>query len=397
MLHFLGVRKKWSRQRLIPTGITTILTLVHFYSVLWFSPSSYPLLNYMTCIFESFLASVTLLTVSLNALTQLLLEGVITRPLFGYATTLLPKWDEDFSMVLIRVGIASLEATSLAGLGNEVGGIAVSDQLGPAKPSSEYGSIEMNRFGVKSLSYTVEGRGKHKSVRRGFWNEIRNIKTGTGETQLWLDATWYKALAKFVIALCKCGRGLCVLAWGFLRGQPTVSPPYVEPFPEVEEHQETERTKDNDLYWRFLRGANVSDDDDDDFEPSTPPQESPSQSPSTNSGFTSSESDDESRGEAIRETADLYAELTAAASSTSMSAPLLLAHMTDGSSSPLTRRRYAQLVRGSGRYRERGGCPDDLTELLRSRRPETGTCVCENHKDGISFSSVCFRCCEDEG
>src|ERR1700735_1646403 len=123
MTHILGVNQRWSHQRLIPTAVTCILGLVHFHAVLWFSPSSYPLLNYMPCLFESLLSLVTLLTIALNALTQLLLEGAVTRPLFGHAATLLPRSDEDFSIVLLRLGAASLEATSVAGLGNEVGGV----------------------------------------------------------------------------------------------------------------------------------------------------------------------------------------------------------------------------------------------------------------------------------
>jgi len=360
MLHTLGIRKQWSRQRLVPTGIATMLSLVHFYTVLWISPSSYPLLNYMTCIFESFLAAVTLLTISLNALTQFLLEGVITRPLFGYATTLLPKWDEDFSMVLIRVGIASLEATSLAGLGNEVGGVAVSNPLCSSKPSTEHGSIEMNRFGVKSLSHTVEGRGRHKRVKHGFLNEIKNIKTSTGETQLWWDMAWYKALARFIIAICKCGRGLCVLAWRTLRGRPPhLLPPQQDGLP-ARRVEESDRGE-NDLYSRFLRGDSVSDDEDEDFEPYTA---SGSRTPSCHSGFGSGgESDNESTGEADSEAVSLYADLISTAS-TSRCAPMLLAHMTDTSPGPLTRRRYKQLVTGSETSRE----GDELSEMLRMRR-----------------------------
>ncbi|TFY73074.1 hypothetical protein EWM64_g10938 [Hericium alpestre] len=61
MVHLLGVKQSWSNQRLIPTTICSVLTLIHFHSVLWLSPASYPLLNYMSCIFESLLILVTLL------------------------------------------------------------------------------------------------------------------------------------------------------------------------------------------------------------------------------------------------------------------------------------------------------------------------------------------------
>jgi hypothetical protein len=148
MLHVLGTKKSWSHYRLVPTGIATTLSLTHFYCVLLSSPASYPLLNYMTCMFESFLVAVILLTISLNALTQFLLEGAITRPIFAYASTIAAKWDEDFLMALIRIGIASLEVTSVAGLGDEVGGVVASGKLQPSTSGFSYGTLEMNRTGV---------------------------------------------------------------------------------------------------------------------------------------------------------------------------------------------------------------------------------------------------------
>ena len=117
MCHFLDVKRRWSRYRLIPTGICAMITLIHFNYVVLTKPSSYPLLNYLPSLLETLLLLVTLLTISLNALTQLLLEGQITRPLFGHQRSLIPKWDEDFGIVLLRLGTASLEATSVAGLG----------------------------------------------------------------------------------------------------------------------------------------------------------------------------------------------------------------------------------------------------------------------------------------
>lgn len=90
MIHFLGIRKRWSRQRLIPTTICSLLTLFHFNFVLFTRPSSYPLLNYLPSLLETLLLIVTLLTCALNILTQLLLEGEVRRPLFGHSRSLAP-------------------------------------------------------------------------------------------------------------------------------------------------------------------------------------------------------------------------------------------------------------------------------------------------------------------
>lgn len=366
MIHILGVKQSWSRQRLIPTAITSILSLVHFHIVLWFSPSSYPLLNYMPCLFESGLALVTLLAISLNALTQLLLEGSVTRPLFGHQATLLPKWDEDFATVILRLGTASLEATSVAGLGNEVGGVSVSTTTDVDKTFTEYGSVEMNRFGIMSITNTTEGRGRRKRLREGFANEIKNVKASTAEGEVWIDAVWYRELVRFGVGLAKFMKGLWRLVWDGLRGKIRASD-LVPPASATEETSmsqrrlvdDSEESDGQDAYARFVRGENVSDDDDDEeFDPSR----------GSRNGSTSSTPSTPSEYDEGAETVGLYADLSSAAS-TSTSAPLLLAHMTDTSSSPLTRRRYSHLVNGrSSRSPERQGIFDDWSKLISDRR-----------------------------
>jgi hypothetical protein len=76
----------------------------------------------MPCLFESSLLAVIFLTLFLNIFTQIITEGHVSRVLFGHQATLLPKWDEDFSIALLRVGTVSLEASCVLGLGHEVGG-----------------------------------------------------------------------------------------------------------------------------------------------------------------------------------------------------------------------------------------------------------------------------------
>jgi hypothetical protein len=374
MLHVLSVTKRWSHHRLVPTGIATVLSLTHFYCVLWSSPTSYPLLNYMTCILESFLALAILLTISLNALTQILLEGTITRPLFGHASTLAPKWDEDFSMVLIRIGIASLEATSLAGLGNEVGGVAVSTALNSTEPHTAYGTIEMNRTGVVSISPTIERRGRHAKVQNGFANEIKNIKTDLGERELWWNKPWYKGLARFAVVLWKCAGGLLRLSWRALRRKPyrLLGPPYSAGLPANDrEVVKQEGVPDEDeLYARFVRRADISDDDDDEFEP--PRSKSVSRTPSPRADVFDDESDSASVTEGSdNETVALYADLSSAAS-TSVSAPFLLAHLTDSTASPLTRSRYRQLLTAPAVAQAAGSASDGWSGSARRIRLEPG-------------------------
>ncbi|KAG9318745.1 hypothetical protein JVU11DRAFT_844 [Chiua virens] len=184
IVHCIGIKQAWSNHRLIPSALISVIALVHFHWVLWFSESTYPLLNYMPCLFESILLAVTLLAIFLNALTQILAEGSVSRPLFGHHAAILPRLDEDFSVALLRIGTASLETSSVAGLGNEVGGVA----LMPATfDQTEIGTVQLSRFGVASISHTLQVCGKTLRTRSGFTNEIKNVKAAANDGDLWLD------------------------------------------------------------------------------------------------------------------------------------------------------------------------------------------------------------------
>ena len=327
-----------------------MLTLAHFHWVLWFSPSSYPLLNYVSCIFESLLLLVIAITFSLNILTQLLLEGSITRPFVGHAASLMPKWDEDFSIVLLRLGIASLDATSVAGLGNEVSWIALTDHAESVARERRvhYGEAEMNRSGISSITHTTEYQGGRRTRKEGFANEIRRVKVGSSSHgDPIIDPTWFIEFKRFGYAIARCGLGLGRMAGRLLRGQPVFPRPHATS--DVQTHDSDaqspgishSKTKpsipdERDLYERFLSGEVLSDDEDDEFSPPSNPA-------------LQYDDDDDERAEVDTPSEEidalvLFSDLSAA--TTSATAPVLLAHMTDTSSSPLTRRRYRNLVSG---------------------------------------------------
>ncbi|KAI0062367.1 hypothetical protein BV25DRAFT_1804386 [Artomyces pyxidatus] len=371
MIHLLGVKRSWSNQRLIPTTICAVLTLVHFHSVLWFSPSSYPLLNYMSCIFESLLILTTLLAFVLHGLTQLLLEGAITRPFFGHAGVLMPKWDEDFSIVLLRLGTASLETTSVAGLGNEVSGVPLSKA---SKPETHYGEVNMNRAGVTSVSHAVEGSGSRTQRKEGFTNEVRNVKVGLPQRDPYLPLAWFREFLKFGDQFVRVVRGCWRVVWGFVRGRPVsprpagVSAPHTSNAVSASgmpggfdgEVHDTEPEVDHETaYQQFLAGEPVSDDDEDEFDPravSVPPDHD-------------DEHDEHESHDEEEETPWPFMELSqvSAAAMSTATAPLWLAHMTDASASPLTRRRYQSLVSGHDLpARESGG--GEWEEFVDDRR-----------------------------
>ena len=328
----------------------------------------------MPCLFESLLLSFVILAVFLNALTQLVTEGSITRPLFGHHSVLLPKWDEDFSIALLRMGTASLETSSVAGFGNEVGSVSA---LTPSMvDESKPGTVELSRFGVASVSRTFEGRGKNRRAKKGLANEIKCVKAASAESDLWLDMTWYREFTRFTVGVTRRVKSLFQLVWGIVRGRsglrarssrpllPTGDEDNADILSPLSEGREPEEVQN--VYARFVSGEDVSDDDHDEFAPGE--NSSPSCSRSSSVAGDSAGEEDESQ----QETVDLYADLSAAMSA-SMSSSLLLAHMVDNSTWPLTRRRFNDMLssRTVTTSSSQGSSDNGWTEVVRARRPLT--------------------------
>ncbi|EMD38242.1 hypothetical protein CERSUDRAFT_113400 [Gelatoporia subvermispora B] len=408
MIHCLEVRQRWARQRLIPTTVCALLALGHFHTVIWRSPSSYPLSNVFPCVVESLLLGTIMLTILLNLITQLVLEGTISRPLFGHTQTLLPKWDEDFGVALIRLGAASFEATSVAGLGNEVAAVtsASSSHLIQHGHSSPQGSLELDRAGVISINTPEETSRKRSKKRVGFANEITNVKVHALTVDTLVDSMvylrWYKELWHFVLSGWAAVRRLLRRLWSCLRGacRATGAAPSVEndlPINPTAPTGEKEEDELDVVYERFLRGDALSDDDDE-FDPFSDRPPTPESPASTSDGEMSEEVAEDS------ETVQLYADLSTD-TATSSSAPLLLAHMVNTSTSPLTRLRYRRLVRApvdqqdtddwqsfalSRRQAKAGAPPDELDE----RRRNCVVCTVEP-REVICWPCRCLALCND--
>lgn len=389
IVHCLGIKQKWSNHRLIPSAVVSLLGLFHFHAVLWFSKSSYPLLNYMPCLFETILLSFIVLAVFLNALAQFVTEGSITRPLFGHHSVLLPKWEEDFSIALLRLGTASLEASSVAGFGNEVG--SVSALTAPAANPAERGAVELGRYGVTSVSRTFEGEGRNRRLKKGFANEIKCVKAASVDSDVWLDMTWCREFTRFGVGVTRCVKGLYTRVWNFARGRsgsggrlstPSLpstdkdaddndSPPLSEKNPEDDEQN---------TYDKFIHGEEVSDDDHDEFEPGDSSSRSPSHSSSSSPWNSADESDSQ------QETMNLYADLSSAVP-LSTSPSHLLAHMADTSSTPLTRRRFSRMLSGHLATSSQNQTEDEWMEVIRARRPVSMAAT--NSSDSSMGSGSC--------
>ncbi|KAI0351564.1 hypothetical protein OH77DRAFT_1410915 [Trametes cingulata] len=388
IMHCLEVKHRWTQHRLLVSSGIGLLALAHFHYVVWLAPPAYPLTTYAARVVESAMLLVIAFTVGLNALTQLLADGAVSRPLFGHAA-ILPRADEDFNVALFRLGTASMDATAVAGFGNEVGGVASAPpaaSLVAARHRAEVvrGELELDRAGVAALSPAYEQRGSgpggsvRRAVRRGFANEIASVKARGAKTDVWmntvLNVAWQRHFGAFLVSAWRAAGRVWALfvAWvrGCLgRGAKAGEVEREREMSVVHVPRRIEGGAQADAYERFLRGEPVSDDDED-FDPDAPR--------GTASGTPSSFSDPEEDGEdnedgaeeeEVVEQAQLYADLSTSASQVA-SAPLLLAHMTDTSPSPLTRRGYRRLVSGSraGRVQAQTDEWEEWNEFVGERR-----------------------------
>lgn len=356
------MKKSWARLRLIPTTFCSLLSLIHFHAVIWTAPTLYPLTNFFSCVVESMLVCLIAFSLLLNVITQLLLEGAITRPLFGHVDTLMPKMDEDFGVALVRLGTASLEATSAAGMGNEVGGVT-SAGVAELPPDADRGVVEIDRSGVVSLTPAFDRKGHSRVRKRGFLNEITSVKAQGQRSDLWADtmvnAGWHKAVLMFFVSVFKAVKrvvvGLFSALWAKVRpgtNCPRRAPPALRRVEPIEDDDDAE---DMDAYRRFLRGESVSDDEDE-FVPASDELQPTNDAVVEDSDELAADND---------ETAELFADLSHGAATSTGAAPVLLAHMASTATSPLTRRGYQSLAleRSSD-----DGSIEDWDEFTRARR-----------------------------
>ncbi|KAF8906724.1 hypothetical protein CPB85DRAFT_1313351, partial [Mucidula mucida] len=239
----LSLRKRWSMHRLGPTALSSALSLTHFWA-----GGRYPLLNYIPNIFESVLILTTLLTAFLNGLTQLLLLGRISRPL-GFGNTG-AGWDEDFGVLLLRVGTATLEATGLRGWGNEVAGV-----VAPQRQSA----LVLGRDGV------LRNTTRHRRETRGWTNEMKQIEIPTADSNtvvglsgVWgISRGWAREMIRWVRAAGRVSVGAGrVVMWrkGSALDQREAPPPQAS-------HREQDQDE-HQVYQRFLRGEDEGSEDD---------------------------------------------------------------------------------------------------------------------------------------
>jgi len=299
---------------------------------------------------ESFLIASTILVCVLDTLTQILLEGEVTRTVLCRHGSLMPRWEEDCSVVITRLGPASLEATSVVGLGNEVASVLVFDTLFRrlGSDTNDPDAMELDQAGASSGDL-IHGR------QNGFLNEVKNVKAISMHDPNRFEARslFSKELKRYLRGWLRVMKGTWVLLRYGRRLQPLVPSSASED--EVADEAVPAELGEED-YRRFLHGEAISDDEEEyDDSPHTP-----------------SSSHSSSDNEEVDHPAELYHDLTSDESSAG-SVPVLLAHMVNSSSFPLTRRRYQRLVANSGQHETPTVEPQvhpEVSVLHRRRRTE---------------------------
>lgn len=104
--------------RLVISSVFGVSSLIHY--ALAARSGRYPFLEALSRTPEIALVLVVLLTVTLHALTMMLLEGKIETSRLLFSRSNLPSLDEDWSLALFKLGTACMESTRLTGLEREM-------------------------------------------------------------------------------------------------------------------------------------------------------------------------------------------------------------------------------------------------------------------------------------
>jgi hypothetical protein len=378
-------------------------------------------MNYFSCAVESILICIILVTIILNAIVQLLVNGRVDRLLttlgiaaaggltdnpdsdvarFSWAN--LP-FEEEWGVVLMRIGTASLEATGLKGWGNEVAPISAPilhrsvSQLvrrrnftrppPPPESSITFGAVTMGRSGVGKVFYG------HKSIETGpgsrpggyvqtvGWNnEVRTVESNSSGTSTrsgrrgWM---WFHELVRFVKSMGGVFFGLLRFGWSWTRSRKGFEGAERDERSRRREHgvdfaesvrasgvtELEKQRREREVYERFLRGEEISDDeddavieedgdyeDDDDASSAYDDDDLPEVGASTRRERSTSVVPMDEQQEREAEAVSLFADLVRT-QGVDEGSKLVLSHIVNGSARatgrepapPLTRRRWGQM------------------------------------------------------
>lgn len=411
------------RNQIVPTGVCSILGLSHFVYALTTSPLRVPSFTFLThlvsppqttvtdCQLALFLLIVITFTLFLRALTFLFTYGYIPSPVLS---SLLPhegarpSIEDDFGVALLKLGTACMEATQYSGLRNEL--VAIEERSAPSLSLSTVGSEVMKPHLAKNGGFNAEitdiqvpqledphSRNAYYTGLHSFWKAFGRTLLGFGWTVITSTPVGRKAV-KLVNASWKRRWWYGPRQWQFWRraawAEPTQFRRQVITTRQIwESHVRAARARIDDpstaglrrrrpntrareeevtrsrlysmsptptpsssVYDDFLRGEVGSDEEDE--------QEDWDDQISDSDGTITVMADDE---EVPEHEPELYRDLMQESTEPSYELqPVLLAHLTSSSSSPLTRRQYASII--STATFSRSLTPSHLEEVVHDRR-----------------------------
>lgn len=241
-------------------------------------------------------------------------------------------------MALLRLGTSCLDATKVAGLGNET-----------ATVSSIEGVVHLGPLGVMSLSLPKKPAGtklRRKRPVNPFTREIKHVKAVSVDADVWINHAWVRELYRFALSLWRFAKG----TWRILRPRNLTKKNEPENIHDLGEHEAdppSRKGEINELYRQFLDGEVITDGESE-FETeqmgSSPDSDAESDDESTCDDLDHPRHSEEELEDDkdLDETVGLYSEHGTQRETTPL-APVLLAHLTSPDS-PLTRRRYASLI-----------------------------------------------------
>ncbi|CAK9780648.1 hypothetical protein CC85DRAFT_262417 [Cutaneotrichosporon oleaginosum] len=356
------------RNQLVPTGVCGSLGLAAFTHSLWTQQLRFPSFTFLTHLLALVLSIIIGCTLAVRAITLLFTQGHIPSPVLQSLLPhegALPSTEDDISIALLKLGVACIESTQFSGLRNELAPIKETqpqvringdgvEMVGVKVGNGGFGTridkieameltdpnaespylVHITRLGAACvflarniLWTTILSTWVGRDIYRLVWRAYQaRWWYGPRQWTFWRSEAWEAPPRRYG------GEPPLLLAWALAQRRKLalermrgirIAPP---PEPTI-----AEATDESWTYDQVLRGEVEVEDDDDDWR--------------SEHSDASGESDLEDE----EDEAALYRDLMRAKSPDEDGEaiqPILLAHLTSTSTSPLTRRRYAEIRSG---------------------------------------------------
>jgi hypothetical protein len=231
-------------------------------------------------------------------------------------------------------------------LGNEVARLS--------SKSFQERTIRLGPSGVTLFKPPSQKSSRKTKVENPFSLEIKHVRAVSAEGDMWINIMWMKEVARFAVSLWRFMRGVGIMIRG-RRVDDGIASNSISQLSSPVDRGAAVTSRHSDVYQRFLADEAISDHGSDFGDQSTT---------GTTSDATEDVEDDpstESESGHADEASQLYSDHAYQRASTPLT-PVLLAHLTTPSGSPLTRRRYSSLL-----------LPRDAEEDIRVETPSRNT------------------------